>query len=160
MTCTAVCWFRKVISCVMTVKMIGYLKFPPSFSHSWFLFAGCPVSGGWEQTAVFCQCFTELSIFRNTPEIQCENISTSSAGKNECLFCSLKSLDDGWVNIRLWRLYNKLSNKTVILWMLPEILAFGLEDEPVFFKHSHGADKRLILCASRKVCHVICHQSK
>jgi len=45
--------------------------------------------------------------------------------------------------------------------MLPEILAFGLEDEPVFFfKHSYGADKRLILCTSRKVCHVFCHQSK
>lgn len=78
----------------MTVQMLGYLKFPP-LSHSWFLFAECPLSGGWKQTAVFSQCYTEFNIFRNPPEIQCANISTSSAGKNGCLLCSLKSLEDG-----------------------------------------------------------------
>lgn len=57
----------------------------------------CPVSGVWKQVAVFSQRFAELNIFRNPPEIQRENNSTSSTGTQQSVFIVfLMSLEKDW----------------------------------------------------------------
>ncbi len=70
----------------------------------------------------------------------------------------LVSLEDGCVNKRFGVCITNCQSRQSFFKCFLEY-GNGEADNPVLVVSSPGIDKHLLLCDSRKVCHVFCHQS-